>query len=885
MTADHAPSRWERLCELFERAASLTGDKRQQFLESECGDDRALRDELVSLLDAPPDGDSGSFEWSPSDALLPREDQASRPDAVVGRYRLVRLLGRGGMGEVWLAERCDDQFRQQVAVKLVKRGMDTDEIIRRFRRERQLLANLEHPNIARLFDGGATADGLPYLVMEYVQGVPIDVWCNARKLSINDRLRLFAKVCDAVSAAHRNLIVHRDLKPPNILVTADGTPKLLDFGIARLLSAEGEARTMLTAAGTGRMLTPRYASPQQLRGDPVTTTSDVYSLGVVLYELLTGCSPHGSRTSSYEQIAHAVHESQPIRPSSAIRQRTQAPPCDGSATAVPAAAGIDLTPIERRRWSPELRGDLDNIFLMALRKEPQRRYQSVDSLLDDLRRHLDGRPITARPNTLWYVTGKFIRRHRPAFLAGGFGAATATLIATAAIVWSVLMPRWSAQALHQGRLELLGPNVQSSMYITVFWNETPDRELQYQASASDLDAALPFYDRAAWLARGDPAVLAERDAIHAARRIIHEGLARAPVAEIGALLSPGGRRALESADGDAGGAGLDAIDLREAGLVMLLVSRPREALGLLTRYEAVIDRDPFVEALLGELYLVLEHPALAYPRLRAAYEAFPESRTVRLALVEAALGVGDVRRARQMLQSIDTLPEEGEILRRERLEAMLLATDLTPDLAHTAFEPLRSGSNIVITYHYARALERAGRFDDASTWYGHGNTLPDEVPRWRPATPARMLAGFVRATEQWVASWDDAARSERLRGVIADSSTRPSNTAAGPVPLKWTLRERLALYVAARRVLLERPEPIRVLPGDDVAHQAQRRAWVEPTEASNLGDLLAVEDGRLWRRLRSGAKPDLAGALQDAWIAGDPVAAAALGSRIKALPD
>ena len=363
-------------------------------------------------------------------ALRTTLDVRSEPQAErrIGAYRVLREVGHGGMGTVYLAARADDQYQKRVAIKTI-RGLDSEEVLRHFRRERQILAALDHPNIARLFDGGTTDDGLPYFVMEYVEGQAIDEYCDERRLSVQERLALYQGVCSAVQYAHQNLVVHRDIKPKNILVDAQGVPKLLDFGIAKLLNPEvsGEAAT-----GTVLAMTPEYASPEQMRGQPITTATDVYSLGVVLYELLTGHRPYGRAARSAVEMLKAVCEEEPERPSTAVRKTEQrALPNGAVQTTTPESAS------RTREGSPEklrrrLRGDLDNIVLMALRKEPQRRYRSVEALSEDIRRYLEGRPVTAHKATVWYRTGKFVRRNAVGvgaaalvfLLAVGFGVVT-----------------------------------------------------------------------------------------------------------------------------------------------------------------------------------------------------------------------------------------------------------------------------------------------------------------------------------------------------------------------------------------------------------------------------------------------------------------------------
>lgn len=326
----------------------------------------------------------------------------------IGPWRIEKLVGKGGIGQVYLAERADGVYSKKVALKCIKRGMDSEEILRRFRYERQILATLQHPNIAGLFDGGLTDDGRPYLVMEYVDGISIDQYCDDRKAGIKKRLELFCDVCRAVHYAHRNLVIHRDLKPSNILVTGDGTVKLLDFGIAKLLDTEAGGQTLTKIP----VMTPVYAAPEQIRGEVITTAADVYALGVVLYELLTGCRPYTLSTISSLEAAQAILNQEPDRPSSAVVKTTKTGVQDepgGTITAEQITVSTRTNPGELSR---RLRGDLDMIVMKALRKEPDRRYSSAEALLEDISRHLEGLPVTARTDSIGYRINKFIRRHK-----------------------------------------------------------------------------------------------------------------------------------------------------------------------------------------------------------------------------------------------------------------------------------------------------------------------------------------------------------------------------------------------------------------------------------------------------------------------------------------
>ena len=398
--------RWIQIQSLFDAALDHPPGERDPFLETACDGDAALLAEVRSLLaadaDAHPLLDSLALEAIvlPAD-VLPTGLRPSEGDRI-GPYRITAPLGHGGMGTVFLAERADGQFEQQVALKLIRGGVVSERLLRRFQSERQILARLNHPHIARLLDGGVTDDGQPYFAMEYVDGVPIDQYCDTNDGSVEERVRLVMTVCEAVEYAHRRLLVHRDLKPSNILVTEDGVVKLLDFGIAKMLADDGEDAGGPALTQTGHaVMTPAYAAPEQLQRAPVTTATDVYALGVVLYELLAGRRPFDLSDCSPAEVERIVCEQSPD-PSSAV-----APP-------------------DRRR---ALRGDLDTIVLKALRTEPERRYASADQLTDDLQRVLEGRPVAARPDTAGYRAKKFVQRHR-----GGVAATLGVAVLIAVLV-------------------------------------------------------------------------------------------------------------------------------------------------------------------------------------------------------------------------------------------------------------------------------------------------------------------------------------------------------------------------------------------------------------------------------------------------------------------
>ena len=412
-----------RLKDIFHSARELPSSERAAFLTGACGSDEQLRREIEALLES--DRAADDFIADPPARLVADafggSDDPSDAGRMIGQYRLLECIGSGGMGAVYLANRADQQFQMQVAIKLIKRGMDTDSVLRRFQHERQILASLEHPNIARLLDGGTTEDGVPYFVMEYIDGHRIDRYAEEHRLSISERLELFRQVCGAVSYAHQRLVVHRDLKPSNILVTPAGVPKLLDFGIAKIIQPN-DSTELLPTITIVPIMTPEYASPEQIEGAPATTLSDVYSLGAVLYELLAGRPPYRLQNRSPQEIEKAIGTAQIEKPSAVVSR-----------------------PEDARR----LRGDLDNIVRLAMRRETARRYRSVEQFSEDIRRHLAGRPVVAQPDTLSYRSAKFLRRNRLAV------SAAALLFLT--LVGGIVATAWQARRAtiqeHRARAE------------------------------------------------------------------------------------------------------------------------------------------------------------------------------------------------------------------------------------------------------------------------------------------------------------------------------------------------------------------------------------------------------------------------------------------------
>ncbi len=457
MSRHLTPDRWARAEKLFHAAAELPFAGRDRFVDEETGEDRELRDEVVSLLRYDTRAEPGIVGVLQAEAANFLAAEPAVAGRMLGPWRIEREIGRGGMSVVYLGTRADGEFDKLVAIKVIKRGMDTDAVIARMRRERGILAALGHPSIARLLDGGTTPEGLPWIVMEYVEGAPIDRYCDENGLGIEQRCELVAQVCDAVAYAHRNLVVHRDLKPGNILVGLDGRPKLLDFGIAKLLvsdTAEENGETLLSTRGFVRPFTPGYASPEQIGGGVVTTPTDVYSLGVVLFELLAGARPRGEAE-------------------------------DASAAA--------LREGKEQRWAGRLRGDLDTILRKALDPDPERRYHSVEQLQLDLDRHRDGLPIAARRESLVYRAGKFFRRHR----FGSLAAAAAVIALGAglgATLWEARVARDERDVAQRGREEAERQRIRAEE--SARREQTAHNEAAGQKNAAELQKTLAETQRA-----------------------------------------------------------------------------------------------------------------------------------------------------------------------------------------------------------------------------------------------------------------------------------------------------------------------------------------------------------------------------------------------------
>jgi serine/threonine-protein kinase len=414
--------RWQKIEFLFEEALKLDSSERENYLFKESGDDKEIFDEVISLLRE----DSNIHTILREDLSGPAKlsDSINYEGKVIGTYKIIQKIATGGMGSVFLAERADGQFEQKVALKLIKAGLNSLEIIKRFQYERQILARLQHPNIARLLDGGLTDEGLPYFTMEYVEGEPIDKYCNTHNLSIDERLKLFLKVCSAIHYAHRNLVIHRDLKPGNILITKDGNVKLLDFGIAKVFTEDEDVeQTMMTRTGLF-VMTPEYASPEQIRGEVITTATDVYSLGLILYQLLTGSFPYEIKSITPLELERVICHTNPDKPSTLVT-KTFKTAVEKDSNKIFEQRNIDAVKLRKK-----LLGDLDNICLMALRKEPERRYSSAEQFKNDIEKYLEGLPVIAHPPTIKYRTSKFIQRHKAGLTAGALALILISFLTT-----------------------------------------------------------------------------------------------------------------------------------------------------------------------------------------------------------------------------------------------------------------------------------------------------------------------------------------------------------------------------------------------------------------------------------------------------------------------
>jgi len=499
------PEQWQRVRPILESALELDPAGRSAFLDQVCAD-RRVRNEVESLISSHEQAGTDVLNPAFSPTLNPEDETRFRLPAGkrIGAYEILEEIAVGGMGAVYRAVRADGQYKQQVAVKIVRPELGAELMTSRFKNERQILASLNHPNIAKILDGGTTAEGVPYFVMELVEGQRIDKYCDGHKLTTNERLNLFLEICSAVQYAHQHLIIHRDIKPGNIVVNAEMVPKLLDFGIAKILESSEASNQPEQTISLVRLLTPEYASPEQIKGEPITTASDVYSLGVVLYELLTGGAPYNVPTHTPHELSRAVCETEPERPSMAVLRKQlpsnegeRRPAADSSLTATPEGSPEKL--------SKRLSGDLDNIVLMALRKEPQRRYVSVEQFAQDIRRHLEHLPVIAHKDTFGYKSSKFITRHK-------VGVAAAVLVTLALLSATAITLRQARIArAERARAERRFNDVRKLANSLIFEVHDSIRDLAGSTPARQLiiEKGLQYLDTLAKESNGDPSLQRE----------------------------------------------------------------------------------------------------------------------------------------------------------------------------------------------------------------------------------------------------------------------------------------------------------------------------------------------------------------------------------------
>ncbi len=690
-------SDWQRVRALFEQAADLPTAERSAFIDECCGDNSELRAEVEAMLaaDSRSRQDNTSLGAAAPELLhaLNEDERAQQRDALIGLrlgpWRLLREIGRGGMGAVYLAERDDGEYVQQAAIKLVRPGWDVGDLLQRFRAERQILATLSHPNIARLLDGGVSSDGKPYLVLEYVEGSEIGSYCNEHTLTIDTRLRLFLKVCDAVTHAHRRLVVHRDLKPSNIMIDRSGQVKLLDFGIAKLLEADSGI-----TASAARMFTPEYAAPEQVRGELATTGVDVYALGLLLFDLLTGRRPYGATATTPAAYEQAILTQEPQRPSLAAVQEDKS----DAQQPMERAAARSVGP---GQLSALLRGDLDAIVLKALRKEPEQRYASVAEFAEDVQRHLRHQPVLARRGNLRYRMGRFLRRHAL--------ASALSLIAAISLVGGLGIALWqTGQARQQRDIALTEARNASAVaeFVTgVFSSADPRNTDGYDPSAKEL------------LAKGVSELESRRDlqpATHSAL-LIALGNAYIGVSEPARGLELM-QSAMVNAERDGGVAGRVKAHFA-LGYALNRFSKDQEALSQFEQAAALARSDPGIDIkLLEDIdYMIgLELNNLgrgddALPYLQRAYEG----RAARL--------------GPDSQEFVDTLSMYVYVLSfRDRAEEALALTERSyQSLSTQTAMPIYLRRDIVAAR--AVALLQLGRHSEAETMYREALHYDDQI--------------------------------------------------------------------------------------------------------------------------------------------------------------
>ena len=744
------PDRWDRLQQVFAAALERSGPDRIAFVNEACADEPELRGRLLSMLQGAEESWVGvddvvqdAVEQALEDSVprTPAERRLPAPGDRLGRYRVESEIGRGGMGTVFMAVRDDAEFHKRVAIKLIRGGGDDREALRRFRAERQILATLEHPNVARLLDAGAADDGSPYVVMEFVEGQPIDHYCDDRKLDIQTRLVLFQKVCAAVQAAHRRLVVHRDIKPNNILVTPDGTPKLLDFGIAKLLDPELLQEPTAHTATSVRVMTPDYAAPEQIRGEPITVATDVYALGVLLFELLTGERPYRLKHGHLGELERAITDQEPTRPSLVASSTEESG--------------------ELRRL---LSGDLDAIVLKSLRKEPLQRYDSVTALAADVDRHLSGLPVLAQRGNWRYLTGKFVRRHR----AGVAVASVLALAVVGGIVGTSVGLIRARQAEQQARLaqadaerEARTAGAVGELLMDVMFGADPLQRMGKTFTVRELvDRAA---DRISPEVLEDPVVLAK---MQGNLGLIYSNLGELPEA-IELFQS-----AIATRDAAGIGGRIQGETLNNLGWMLMIEGRNDEAEAVLQRgleYLQGEDREDRTERArvmsnLGGVYQGQGRLNLSEQAHRDALELRrsidPDHRDVGMSLMMLGRVLDGQERSEEGLQ---LMLEARELVERVAPEDLASLAEVVQSVGHLkartgdfdgAVAPLEHSLELAITVYG----ERHPLFADTQWILGQVHRLREE-----PAESRRCLNAALEVFRHHFGEDDD-----RVQGVLAD---------------------------------------------------------------------------------------------------------------------
>ena len=771
MTPPLNPERQRIIDDLFDGALDQAPDARAEWLRAQCPDVE-LRAEVAALIAAHDENDA-IFDRNAIEVAGPLL-RAPRVESQIGPYRLVRELGRGGMGIVYLAERADGQYRRRVAIKLLRNSPDSEDLNRRFAAERQILASLSHPNIAQLLDGGVTDGHIPFLVMEYVDGVPITTYCDRQRLGVEERLQLFRDVCGAVHHAHQNLVIHRDIKPSNILVTEERRVMLLDFGIAKLLNPTLGPADQAYTRTEWRVMTPEYASPEQVRGDSLTTASDVYALGVLLYELLSGRRPHRLTSRSPQELTEIIVQRDPVLPSIAVTRPEPASSDVAVTDATPETIAEDrrLT-VERLRR--RLEGDLDAIMMMALRKESARRYGSADLLWEDVQRHLDGLPVLAHRGTRWYRTRKFVRRHRLEAIAA------AVVIVSLVGGTSVAVRQAALASRERDRAEqALGQSTEVTEFLVrLFRTPAPAGLSHEQVTARDM--LVTGMARVEDL-RGQPVVQAQM--LDALGRV-NDQLGRFDEAE--RLL----RRALELRRTQYGDNHADvAATLNHLSTVVAERGRHAEALRLARealdiQKRALGPRTPEVALTLSRVGEMTEDDAAAESLFRAARDIQRSAlgpQTLEVATIDVRLAEIFTRRGKY---------EEAEATAREALA--IRERLMGPEHASTAVGMISLAE--LLRFYRNQPVE-------AESLYHRAIEILRKQPRPRPA----LLSGALGGLES-IAHWrGDHVRAEAFAREVLDAHRR---ALGAEHPIVAEAMETIAEHLAAQRRYSEAEDMLR----------------------------------------------------------------------------